>query len=262
MLRGGLARLHWLLTTQMGIEPLRPIRALRALPRYLADRRRFRRGYSGMMTWMPCLHDRGKEGGTTRSDYFWQDLLVAGAVFAAQPRRHVDIGSRVDGFVAHVASFREIEVFDIRPITTEVPGITFNQADLMDGAGLCAFPDGYCDSLSCLHAIEHFGLGRYGDPIEPEGHLRGIENMARLLEAGGTFYLSTPIGRERIEFNAHRVFDPRQLVELASRSGLLLRRVTVIDGNGKIRTVSTSPVELDALAEDLYNLGLFEFTKQ
>ena len=75
------------------------------------------------MKFMPCLHDRYEEGGATKSEYFWQDLLVARAIHATMPVKHVDIGSRVDGFVAHVASFREIEVFDVRPISTAVPGV-------------------------------------------------------------------------------------------------------------------------------------------
>jgi hypothetical protein len=57
---------------------------------------------------MPCLHDWYEEGGTTRSEYFWQDLLVARMVFETKPEKHVNIDSRVDGFVAQVASFREI----------------------------------------------------------------------------------------------------------------------------------------------------------
>ena len=79
---------------------------------------------------MPCLQDRYEEAGKINSEYFWQDLLVARWIFEAKPDKHVDIGSRLDGFVAHVASFREIEVFDVRPITTQVPGVIFRQADL------------------------------------------------------------------------------------------------------------------------------------
>ena len=71
------------------------------------------------------------------------------------------------------------------------------------------------DSLSCLHAIEHFGLGRYGDPLQYEGHLRGLANLRRMLKPGGTLYLSTPISRkQRIEFNAHRVFRLPYLLNL------------------------------------------------
>jgi len=90
---------------------------------------------------MPCLHDRYEEGGTTKSEYFGQDLLVARWICDAKPQRHVDIGSHIDGFVAHVASFRKIEVFDVRPINTQIPGVVFKQADLMRSDGLPATPE-------------------------------------------------------------------------------------------------------------------------
>jgi hypothetical protein len=62
---------------------------------------------------LPCLYDRSEEGGTASGEYFWQDLYIAQKIFKVNPHRHVDIGSRIDGFTAHVASFREIKVFDI-----------------------------------------------------------------------------------------------------------------------------------------------------
>ena len=76
------------------------------------------------------------------------------------------MGSRIDGFVAHVAAFREIEVFDIRPLTHKIPGVVFRRVDILD---LPEALENYCDSLSSLHALEHVGLGRYGDPIDAEG---------------------------------------------------------------------------------------------
>lgn len=222
----------------------------------------FRKGYSGRLGWMPCLHDRYAEGGTTKSEYFWQDLLVARSIFEANPEKHVDIGSRVDGFTAHVASFREIEVFDVRPISTYIPGVVFRQADLMRSDTLPEHNDyGYCDSLSCLHALEHFGLGRYGDPIDPMGHARGLANMASLLRPGGIFYLSVPIGRERVEFNANRVFDPRTLIKLAEEQGLSLKKLAVIGTVGGAQEVGISEEMISGLAADNYNLGMFVFFK-
>jgi hypothetical protein len=67
------------------------------------------------MEFMLCLHERYEEGGATKSEYFWQDLMVARAIHDANPVKHVDIDSQVDGFVVHIASFREYEVFDVRP---------------------------------------------------------------------------------------------------------------------------------------------------
>jgi hypothetical protein len=136
MLKKSLIKLQWILSSQFGFDPRVFLRSLRGLPIYIKDWRKFRTSYSGTLNFMPCLHDRYEEGGTTKSEYFWQDLLVARWIFAAKPQRHVDIGSRVDGFVAHVASFREIEVFDVRPISTPIPGVLFKQADLMSSDNL------------------------------------------------------------------------------------------------------------------------------
>ena len=260
-LKTSLIKLHWLFSNQLGIDMRRFLRSLLNTPMFLRDWRLFRQGYIGRMNIMPCLHDRYEESGTTKSEYFWQDLLVARWIYQTQPQRHVDVGSRLDGFVAHVASFREIEVFDVRPNTIHIPGVIFKQADLMQQDALPADGVGYCDSLSCLHAIEHFGLGRYGDPIDPKGHERGIFNMARLLQPGGKFYLSAPIGQERVEFNANRVLDPRTIIRCAESTGLHLQQLTVIGVGGAVRRVQPKEDALLELAHSTYNLGIFIFDK-
>ena len=68
------------------------------------------------------------------------------------------------------------------------------------------------DSLSCLHALEHFGLGRYGDPVDYDGYLKGFDNLYRILKPGGRLYFSVPMGPQRIEFDAHRVFSMAYLL--------------------------------------------------
>lgn len=250
---------YWLLSIQFGFDPRRMIRSFMGIPRYVADWYRFRRNYQGRLSLLPCLHDWYEEGGSTKDEYFWQDLHVARMIHFANPQKHVDIGSRIDGFVAHVASFREIEVFDIRPITTLIPGVIFRQADLMNPPESLV---GHCDSLSCLHALEHFGLGRYGDPIDPHGYAAGLGNMAKILQPGGLFYLSVPIGTERVEFNAHRIFDPRALVRLAAANGLLLSAFSWVGAN-RILVQSASPErDMDELSRLHYALGIFTFVKQ
>jgi len=252
------SRLHWLLSAQFGIAPRVTFRSLRGVPRYIRDLFRFRSGYTGRFELVPCLHDWYEEGGATKLEYFWQDLLMARMIHDSKPQKHVDIGSRVDGFVAHVASFREIEVFDIRPITSKIPGVTFKQADFM--RPLDGMAD-YCDSLSCLHALEHFGLGRYGDRIDPRGAEHGLANMAGLLRENGIFYLSVPIGMSRVEFNANRVFDPRAIVELAQENSLRLSALTVIHRGGIVKECVPSAAQLSELAGERYALGLFVFVK-
>lgn len=140
-MKRSLMRLHQL-SSQFGIDPRRFLRALAALPAFINEYRFFRRTCVATITFNPQLHDRHTEAGVTKSEYFWQDLIVARWIFEAKPERHVDVGSRTDGFVAHVASFREIEVFDVRPITTDIPGVIFRQADLMDTEAMAAWQDG------------------------------------------------------------------------------------------------------------------------
>lgn len=257
-IRAALLRIHWLFSAQLGIDLIKTLRSIRGSVRYIRDLLRFRSGYAGNLELLPCLHDWYEEGGTTKSEYFWQDLLVARKIFAAKPDRHVDIGSRVDGFVAHVASFREIEVFDIRPITTSIPGVVFRQADLMNPAGIT----NYCDSLSCLHALEHFGLGRYGDPIDPKGYESGMRNMARILCLGGVFYLSVPVGYERVEFNAQHVFSPKTIVDIAASNQLLLREFQLFTHDEGLIELDTANETLISVGKNRYGLGLFTFIKQ
>jgi hypothetical protein len=260
-----LIRIHFFFSEQLGIDPLRTLVSIRGMPQFLRDLLKFRREYRGKLVLNPCLGDRYKEGGNVSNEYFWQDLLVAKKIYLANPSRHVDVGSRIDGFVAHVASFRDIEVFDIRPVAAKIPGVIFRQADLMsDGfttENQVASAE-YCDSLSCLHAIEHFGLGRYGDPIDKQGYLRGIKNLSFLLRDGGTLYISTPIGQQRVEFNANWVFDPSTIVNAAVGEGLVLNQLIVLDQQGSRQLIDNpTPEDMKRLALEVYRLGIFCFTK-
>jgi hypothetical protein len=207
----------------------------------------------------PIFHEDQHEGGTMKGHYFHQDLLVARRIFNSQPLRHIDIGSRTDGFVAHVACFREIEVLDIRAISSRVKNIHFRQADLMQ---LPSDLLDCCDSISSLHAIEHFGLGRYGDPIDYFGHIKALENITKMLKNGGVFYFSTPIGPQRIEFNAHRVFSLTYLLDLFQEKFELIQ-FSFVDETGNLQ----ENIELTehAIANNCgcnYGCGIFELRKR
>ena len=257
-MRRMLHSLLWVVRGQFGIDVLRIIRVLTRVPTYIKDLFKFKRNYHGRLELLPCLTDWNEEGGTAIGEYFWQDLYVARKIHDANPLKHVDIGSRVDGFVAHVASFRELEVLDIRPISADVPGVVFKQADLMRLDQV--FVD-YCDSASCLHALEHFGLGRYGDPINPYGHEAGLQNMAKILSPGGMYYLSVPIGLERVEFNGHRVFDPKTIIQLAGVSKLVLKSFAYVGSSGQLLESISPAIDFEQLARERYALGIFTFEK-
>lgn len=245
-----------LLLAALGIQPLVMLRALMALPRYVSDWRRYARAGDRPMVPYPCLGDR-TAGASVLGEYFWQDLYVARRILERRPRRHVDIGSRIDGFVAHLACQREVEVYDIRPLEAQIPNVRFRQWDLTD-AGPAA-PTDQADSVSCLHTVEHVGLGRYGDRIDPQGWRIAIARLASLVAPGGRLWLSVPVGRRRVEFNAHRVFDPREILEQVQRAGLAHVEFLVIDRAAVPRLVATEAAIADVAAlEDALGLFLFE----
>ena len=240
------------------------LRSLRYAPMLLGEMVQLRRQARASSHRFPITrfrlypHEKKQQSGTAKGHYFHQDLLVARRIFESNPEKHLDIGSRIDGFVAHVASFRSIEVLDIRPMGSEIQNIHFRQADLM------ALPIelyGYCDSLSCLHALEHFGLGRYGDPINFEGHVKGLDNMYGILRKNGVLYLSCPIGPQRIEFNAHRVFSLGYLLSLMEGK-FSLRMFSYVDDKGDLHE-NIAPTE-EGLSNNFgchYGCGIFELVR-
>lgn len=120
----------------------------------------------------------------------------------------------------------------------------------------------YTDSLSSLNVIEHFGLGRYNDPIDVDGHKKGLENMHKVLKTGGKFYLSAPIGPQRIEFNAHRVFGLGYLLSLLEPH-YRLDRFSFVDDKGNLHENVTLTQEIIANhCGCSFGFGIFEMTKK
>jgi SAM-dependent methyltransferase len=247
-----------------GFDPVRFIQSLRGLRFYIRDFSEIRKQKGKDSSFyfghnFPILCERFSESGTTSGHYFQQDLFVARKIFTNNPLRHLDIGSRTDGLVAHVAVFRNIEVVDIRGQTGKVDNVIFRKADMMQLPA--EMINGY-DSVSSLHAVEHFGLGRYGDPIDYCGYLKAIKNITRILKAKGKFYFSVPIGEQRIEFNAHRVFSVRYLLDLFTND-FLIDSFSYIDDNGDFfEQIELTKSEIDRNYGCHFGCGIFEMTKK
>ena len=220
--------------------------------------------YNGKIVVNPQINDWYESAGNISDEYFVQDLFVARKIFEKKPMKHVDIGSRIDGFVSNVATFMDIEILDIRTVNNPNIGIDFKQLDLMDSQKVQEYIKlyGKSPSLSCLHTIEHFGLGRYGDNLDIHGYKQGFKNIVTILDNEGFFYFSTPIGIPRIEFNANRVFSIEEIYELARINSLEICSLNVISGNEGIREISKERQNtFTSLSNEVYNLGVFIFKK-
>ena len=158
------------------------------------------------------------------------------------------MGSSLAGFVAHLLCFREVEYVDIRPVDTNVDGLLFRQGDIT----ALPYASESLESISALHVVEHIGLGRYGDPMDPNGWRKAIAELKRVLKPGGVLYFSVPVGRERVEFDAHHVFDPMTIIE-AFRP-LELRQFAAVDDAGRFL-----PTANPETLKGWYSCGLFEF---
>jgi Caenorhabditis protein of unknown function, DUF268 len=200
----------------------------------------------------PILTDRRASAGEARGHYFHQDLWAAKKIFKQKPVEHMDIGSRIDGFIAHLLVFMPVTIVDIRPLQSDLSGVTFFQDDATD---LTRVQSDSVPSISSLHVAEHFGLGRYSDPIDPDACFRYMKTLQRVLSPGGRLYFSVPVGRERVEFNAHRVFDPKTIMDCFSLLKLL--SFSFVGDDGRLYEDS-DPL---TIPESEMACGLFEFSK-
>lgn len=117
----------------------------------------------------------------------------------------------MDGFIAHLlAADIDVTMIDVR----DFPGEAEHLHTIVDDAtSLRQTWDESIESMSALCFLEHFGLGRYGDPVDPETCFKCFDNIQKKLKRDGKLYLSLHIGKERVEFNAHRVLYASTVVK-------------------------------------------------
>ena len=224
----------YIIIVEFGFNPLKFIRAVTNIPYYFYSLFKFffkNRSLFKIKSILPVLSDRNDFAGDSKGVYFKQDLIVSRKIFLKKPANHVDFGSRIDGFVSNIASFMDLDVSDIRSLESDFPQINFKKADLSNPN---LKVDKKYDSVSSLHALEHFGLGRYGDPINPDGHLTGFKNIINHMSNNATLYFSVPIGKLSVAFNAHRIFSIEYLIAMFENHKLKCIEFDYIDDNGKI----------------------------
>ena len=231
----------------------RPLVGLFFLPRYFRHWREYSKLSKGSpIAWRnsyPCLGDWVTE---TPFDphYFHQGAWLARQLSHRKPLLHVDIGSSVLT-MSVISAVTETVFLDYRPLQVR----TANLHSVSGSITGLPFADAAISSLSCLHVIEHIGLGRYGDPIDPQGSAIAAAELVRVLAPGGRLYVSTPVGRERVCFNAHRVFHPETIANLFRP--LSLEIFSVVDDVGELR----SDIPFSRVAALEYGCGLFVFVR-
>lgn len=193
-------------------------------------------------------HDTQSGGG----HYFFQDIWALRLLKNNGADVHYDVGSRFDGFVGQATAICKIVCVDIRKPDFDLEGLHFVQGSILS----LPFETASIHSISCLHTVEHIGLGRYGDEIDPKGFENAVLELSRILAKNGNLYLSMPIGRERVEFNAQRILSP--LTPLRILDKLVLQEFSVVDDEGKFHR----NVDPKDYTKANYSCGLYWFKKQ
>lgn len=236
------------------------LRSLLKIPEFVSDYRRFLRAARDSRSRFPlrkrdfflCLLDKTK---TTPFDphYIYHPAWAARVVVRRSPEKHIDIASTLH-FSTIVSAFVPTEFYDYRPAELHLDNLQSKHGDLMQ----LPFAENSVESLSCMHTIEHVGLGRYGDPIDYDGDLKAIAELKRVLAPGGTLIFVTPVGKPRIEFNAHRIYAYEQIMDYFSDLKLVEFSLVPDDWRSKGLILNADPA---LIALQSYGCGCFVFTK-
>ena len=236
-------------------DPRNALDAIRSYPKYLADLSQYRRMLppdpEREFHFYPVL---GEDTPRTAfsAHYLYMGDWALRRVLANPAPAHVDVGSQVH-WVASVAASKPITFIDIRPAEMNIPDLQGKSGSLM----ALPYRDQELASLSCLHVIEHIGLGRYGDPLDPEGTHKSVRELARVLAPGGTLLVALPVGRTQLFFNAHRVHRPSRIVGWFAAEGLTLKSFAAVnDADEYLRQANPADYETAD-----YACGMFEFTR-
>jgi SAM-dependent methyltransferase len=201
----------------------------------------------------PCLNDRSSSTPFDRH-YIYHPAWAAQVLAQTKPAKHIDISSTLH-FSTMLAAFMPTEFYDYRPADIVLNNYYSAKADLTN----LFFEENAVQSLSCMHTVEHIGLGRYGDPVDYDGDLKAMKELARVLAPGGTLLFVTPVGKEdKIFFNAHRIYTANSIKKYYESFGLILKEFVYIPQ----KSGSYQVEHIEAFTTtDNYGCGCFWFTK-
>lgn len=200
----------------------------------------------------PFLMD--KTTGTNFDRHYTLHPAWAARIIAqTKPELHTDISS-IFYFSTIVSAFTSVKFYDYRPADLKLDNLTSGSADLTN----LLFKDNSIHSLSCMHTVEHIGLGRYGDKIDPNGDLKAMSELKRVLAIQGNLLFVVPIGKEKLAFNANRIYSYDQIIE--NFSDLRLEEFSLIPDDPKDGGIIKNPTR-ELINKQSYACGCFWFKK-
>lgn len=197
----------------------------------------------------PYLNDKTSTTGFD-AHYIYHPAWASRIVKQINPIVHIDISSTLH-FCTQLSAFIPVEFYDYRPAILNLDNLLSKKADLTN----LFFKSDSIECISCMHTIEHIGLGRYGDPIDGDGDLKAITELKRVVKPGGNLLFVVPVGKPVVIFNAHRIYDANAVVALFK--GFSLQNFSLVKDNNEFINNAT----LDEATLQNYGCGCFWFIK-
>ncbi|MFA6177945.1 MAG: DUF268 domain-containing protein [Candidatus Paceibacterota bacterium] len=186
--------------------------------------------------------------------YIYHPAWAARILAQTKPKFHIDISSTLH-FSSIVSAFIPVHFYDYRPANLFLSNLSSQKADLMS----LPFQNNSVKSLSCMHTIEHVGLGRYGDPLDPDGDIKAIKEIKRVVEKDGDLLFVVPIGQPKVMFNAHRIYSYAQIKSYFCDDFRIMDFFLIPD-NATTKGVIYNATEKEA-DQQTYGCGCFWFKK-
>ncbi len=187
--------------------------------------------------------------------YLYHTAWAARCLKEINPIKHIDISS-MHYFATISSAFVPIEYYDYRPLNVSLSQFKSAAQNLYK----LTFNDNSIQSLSCMHTVEHIGLGRYGDEINPQGDVLAINELKRVVAPNGNLLFVVPIaGVQQLVFNAHRVYTFDNVMK--HFEGFTLNQFALISDKSEHREIIVSP-DANILNSQQYGCGCFWFIKK
>jgi hypothetical protein len=198
----------------------------------------------------PCISDKLS---TTPFDqhYTYHPAWAARILAKTRPSLHADFSS-ILYFGTMLSAFVPVKFYDYRPAEVNLTNWEGGFADLCK----LDIADDTFESVSCMHTVEHIGLGRYGDALDTQGDIKAINELQRITKVDGNILFVTPVGKQRIEYNAHRIYSFDLVKQLFNKCELVEFSL-IPDAGGLIENANPSLV-----ANQHYGCGCFWFKKR
>lgn len=199
----------------------------------------------------PCIDDKTSFS-PFDSHYIYHPTWAANIIAKIKPKVHHDFSS-ILSFSTVISAFIPTVFHDFRKAEINIDN--FNS--LADDLTNLKIKSNSLESVSCMHVIEHIGLGRYGDPIDPEGDIKAIEELKRIVSSKGNLLIAVPMAEKpKLMFNAHRIYSYEQI--MSNFQNFDLKNFAFINDMG----IYISTANKTDVTNQRYGCGCFWFIKK